>query len=210
MTDQKDSQYRVEDPDFWENCYQKGVTPWEQDRPSPPLKTFLESPYKFPPGRVAVLGCGTGNDCMLLIEHGYEVTGIDFAPSAIQATYQKFLQAGVAGSKGYLLQRDLFDIPEYRNYFDVVYEYSCFNSIHKIDRRRYRNAVRDLLKPGGKFLAVWFVGERRSGGLPYSTTQAEIFELFDGSFSIDLSYVPTESFPKLQDKELLTLMTKKG
>ncbi len=210
MTEDKESKYRVEDPDFWENCYTQGATPWDHESFNPALKTFLDSPYKFPPGRVAVLGCGTGHDCMLLVQYGYEVTGIDFAPTAIQSTYQKFIQANVAGSKGYLLQRDLFNIPEYRNYFDIVYEYTCFNSIHKTDRRRYMYAVRDFLKPGGKFLAVWFVGERRSGGLPYSVTQNEIFDLFDEAFTIEIAYSPPESFPHMQGKELLTVMTKKG
>lgn len=199
----------VDKPEFWEHCYQQRITPWDQGTFAPPLKTFLDSPYKLPPGKFAVLGCGTGHDSMLLLSYGFEVTGIDFAPSAIQATFQKFQQTGLVGTKAFLLQRNIFDLYEYSGYFDYVLEHTCFCAIHPEDRRRYVYAARDLLKPQGKLLALWWVGERQGGGLPFAITKNELFDLFDPEFSIDISYDPQDSFPNDMGKELITLMTKR-
>lgn len=199
---------QADDPNFWEQCYQQGITPWEYGTFAPPLKTFLDSPYRMPPGKMAVLGCGTGHDCLLMLQYGYEVTGIDFAASAIHATHQKFIQTGLAGTKAYLLHRNIFDVHEYKGYFDYVLEHNCFCSILPADRRRYFYAVRDLLKPGGKFLALWWVGERVGAGLPYSVSKNEVFDLFNGPFNLEITYDPVDSFPPEQGKEMITLFTK--
>ncbi len=199
----------VDKPEFWERCYQQGMTPWDYGSFAPPLKTFLDSPYRMPPGKIAVVGCGTGHDCMLFLQYGYEVTGIDFAPSAIQTTYQKFQSTGLAGTKAYLLQKSIFEIPEYNNYFDYVLEHTCFCSLHPQDRRRYVFAVRDILKPRGKLLGLWYVGEHQGAGLPFTISKNDLFDLFDRDFSIDISYDPQDSFPSEKDKELITLMTRR-
>lgn len=200
----------IDRPDFWEQFYRHGMTPWDCGAPPPPLCTFLDSPYKMPPGKLLVLGCGTGHDCLLFLKHGFQVTGIDFAPSAIQSTYKKLHPTGLLGTQAYLLQRDIFSIPEYANYFDVVVEHNCFCAIHPQDRRRYAYTVRDLLKSGGKFLALWRIEDRVGGGLPFPVEKSEIFSLFDHDFSIDISYQPTDSFPQDQGLELLTLMSKRS
>ena len=200
--------FDIDSPEFWELCYQQGRTPWEYGTHAPPLETFMKSPYRLPAGNLAVLGCGTGYDALYLAQQGYQVTGIDFAPSAIQATHQKFLQAGLAGKSAFLLQRSIFDLHQYKNYFDSVFEHTCFCSIDPVNRRRYMFTVRDIVKKGGKFLALWFVEERQANNLPFSVSKDEIFELFDGVFSIDIAIEPQDSFPRDQGKELLTLMTK--
>lgn len=208
MTEQAQAQPDIDSPEFWDLCYQQGMTPWEYGTFAPPLKTFLETPYKMPPGKLAVLGCGTGHDALLLARSGYQVTAIDFSQHAINATYKRFQEAGVAGTTGFLLQRNIFDLFEYHGYFDSVFEHTCFCSISPDNRKRYFFAVRDLLRQGGKFLALWWIGERRGGGLPFSISKDEIFEMFDGTFSFDLVFEPQDSFPQDQGKELITLMTK--
>jgi SAM-dependent methyltransferase len=47
------------------------------------------------PARVADLGCGTGSLSVLLAEHGYVVTGLDFSPKMIAAAETKAAAAGV-------------------------------------------------------------------------------------------------------------------
>lgn len=200
----------VDKPDFWERFYKQGMMPWDFGTFAPPLKTFLDSPYRMPPGKVAVLGCGLGHDCMLMLKYGYEVTGIDFAPSAILATYEKIQPTGLAGKRAFLLQKCIFDLGDYTNYFDYILEHNCFCALHLYDRRRYVFCVRDLLKPRGKILGLWFVGEHEGGGLPFSISKNELFDLFDEDFSIDISYDPQDSFPSEQGKELITLMTKRA
>ncbi len=193
---------------WWERLYQAGKTPWDLGRPSPPLVTYLKSPYVVPAGRVLVVGCGNGHDCMPLLSAGFEVTGIDFAPTAIRATYKKFQQAGVAGKTGYLLERDVFNIHEYDGYYDYVVEHCFFPAIDPSRRRTYVYTIADLLKPGGKLIAIWWLTDK-AGGPPFAASKDDIYNLFDGRFKIDIAYPPNDSLPQRKNAELLTVMTKR-
>lgn len=198
----------VNDPEFWDQLYRAGNTPWDLGKPAPPLETFSQSPYMVPNGRMLVLGCGSGHECLLFAKRGLEVTGVDFSETAVQATLQKFLAAGVSGTTGFLLQRDLFDIHAYDHYYDYVLEHCCFSALDPARRRTYFWTVRDLLKPGGRFVALWWFVDR-PGGPPFSFSKDELYKLCDPVFKIDLAYEPQNSVPERKGCELLTVMTAK-
>jgi len=199
--------YTVENREWWENLYQSKTTPWELGEAAPPFKSFLNSPYCVPPGKMLIPGCGTGNECLLFASHGFEVTGLDFAPSAAQATGRRLQAAGLLGTKGFLLQRDVFDIHEYDGYFDYVLEHTCYCAIHPTRRHTYAMTVRDLLKPGGKLIGLWWLLDHGKGGPPYSLDKTELFTTFQQFFNIDLAYIPGDSVPERKGKELFTVMT---
>ena len=96
LTDQ--NKPSVEEVEFWESYYQTNVTPWDSGMASPPFKSYLESPQAVAPGKLAVLGCGKGNDCLLFATHEFEVTGFDFAPSAVAETKLKFQTAELSSN----------------------------------------------------------------------------------------------------------------
>lgn len=199
----------VDESDYWETLYRVKRTPWELGQISPPLKTFLDSPYKVPPGRIAVPGCGTGHDCMLFASRGFEVTAIDFAPSALKSTTEKFIQAGILNSKGFVLDKDVFDMHDYDNHFDYVLDHTFFCSIHPSRRRQYAYVVRDLLKPTGKMISLFWLVERRGGGAPFSTTNDDIFAVFKDIFSFDIVFEPPDSVESRKGKEIFCLMSVK-
>jgi SAM-dependent methyltransferase len=60
--------------------------PWARMRPTPLVETWLnrEACGTLRPGaRIAVVGCGLGDDVALVAERGYDVSGLDVAPTAI-------------------------------------------------------------------------------------------------------------------------------
>ncbi len=201
--------YTVEDREFWDGLYRSGKTPWDLGRPSPPLATFLKSPYGLPPGKIAVLGCGHGHECMLFAKAGFEVTGVDFSHIAVQSTTKKFHEAGVLGSRGYLLERDFFSMHEYDHYYDYVLEHCTFCAIEPSRRRTYAWTVKDLLKPNGKFIALWWLMPDRKGGPPFAVHKDDIFELFDKLFKIEIAYQPQDSIKERKGQEYLTVMSLK-
>jgi SAM-dependent methyltransferase len=198
----------VDDKEWWEQLYQAKKTPWDLGKPAPALLTYLKSPYSVPPGRMAVPGCGHGHDCLPLLAAGHEVTGIDFAPSAVQSTFQKFQPTGLAGSKGFLLERDFFNIHEYDGYYDYVFENAFFPAIDPIRRRTYVYTIADLLKPGGKLIGLWLLVDGK-GGPPFAVSRHDIYELFDEHFNIEIAYTPNDSVPARKNAELLTVMVKR-
>jgi len=199
----------VDDPEYWEALYQMGRTPWELNTYSPPFKTFLDSPYAPPPGTVAVLGCGTGHDCMLFAQYGFTVIAIDFAPSAIKATADKFQKAGILGKKGFILKRDVFSLYEYAGAFDYVLEHTFYCGLDPRRRTLYAHMVYDLLKPDGKVIALWWLFDRQEGlGPPFQTSRHEIFSTFSRFFYFDIVHVPRDSVAERRNAELFTVMSK--
>lgn len=200
--------FTSEDREFWESLYQKKTTPWDLGKPAPPLATFLKSPYAVPPGRVLVVGCGRGHEVELFAKAGFEVTGIDFAPSAVQLTSQRLQESGHLGKNAFMLERDFFEIHEYDGYYDYVLEHCAFCAIEPTRRRTYAWTVRDLLKPGGKLIALWWLLPEKAGGPPYWVHKSEIFDLFGDDFRIDIAYQPQDSVPERRGQEFLTVLTK--
>jgi methyl halide transferase len=201
----------VDDNEYWETLYKVGKTPWELNTYAPPLKTFLDSPYAVAPGTIAVLGCGTGYDALLFAQYGFTVIAIDFAPSAIKATSEKFQSAGILGKSGFLLERDVFSLHEYAESFDYVLEHTCFCAIDPSRRNRYAYAVRDLLKPTGKLIALWWVFDRKGGGgPPFAANKNEIYDNFSRFFNLDIAHVPKDSVEERKNTELFTLMSKRS
>jgi SAM-dependent methyltransferase len=208
MQQQQASKVTVDDPAWWDNLYRTKRTPWDIGKPAPPLETYLKSPYAVAPGKIAIPGSGNGHDCMLFIKHGFEVTGIDFAPTPIATTHAKMEQAGVSGKKGFLLQRDVFDIHEYDGYYDYILEDCFFSAIDPSRRRTYVMTVYDLLKPGGKVISLWWLINNKQGP-PFAVDKSEIYELFDSKFTIDMAFAPTDSIKERKGAEFITVMTKR-
>ena len=61
--------------------YWRGTTPWDTNITPPEVKEFIAA---APPGKALDLGCGTGTNAITLAQHGWQATGVDFAPKAIR------------------------------------------------------------------------------------------------------------------------------
>ena len=194
------------DKQWWESLYKTEFTPWELNSPAPPFVSFLNSQIAVQPGKMLVPGCGTGNECLLFATHGFEVTGVDFAPSATLATTAKFQQAGLLGSKGIVLQHDFFDMHEYDASFDYVLEHTCFCAIHPSRRQAYARTVRDLLRPGGKLIGLWWLVDSKSGP-PFKVTREDVLNTFSEFFRVEVEFTPKDSVPDRQSKELFAVMS---
>ena len=187
-----------DDPNFWEQRYQEGTTPWDLGQPAPYFVSLLNSPSAIHPGRTAVLGCGRGYDAVLFADRGFEVIGFDFAASGIvDAT----CLAQETGSSAQFLQRDIFELAaEFPSNFDYIVEHTCFCAIPVEKRTFYVKLVHSLLPPGGELIGVFFT-HSRLGGPPFGVTPAEIRKYFEDDFEI-LSLEPvTNSVPARQGEE---------
>src|SRR6185312_2198551 len=78
----------------WNDRYRDGNLPWDTGRPSSELQRIL-SQSTIRPCRALELGCGTGTNSVWLAQQGFEVTGIDLAPLAVEKAEQRARAAGV-------------------------------------------------------------------------------------------------------------------
>src|SRR5438128_2069168 len=76
--------------------YRLGFTPWDRGVPPPGLVELVEGPAALPAGRAIDLGCGTATNTIYLARRGWEVTGVDMVPQALETARQRAAAAGVS------------------------------------------------------------------------------------------------------------------
>lgn len=167
----------------WEKRYQDNRAPWDLGCPALLLINLLASTQAPMPGRIAVLGCGSGQDAMLFSVAGFEVVGFDFAPTAIKRAQRtaKARQLNVQ-----FLQRDIFELEaEFLHSFDYVLEHTCFCAIDEVLRSQYVQVVKNLLRPKGQLIALFYT-YNRSDGPPFGVSPQAILDNFSPSFDVIL------------------------
>lgn len=194
-------------PAFWETRYQEGTTRWDLGQAAPTFICWLSQEPRPQPGKTIVLGCGRGHDALLLARHGFEVLGVDYAPSAIAAAQQT---ATAQKLDAQFIQRDIFELlPEYQQQFDYVIEHTCFCAIEPSLRDRYLDLVHQLLKPAGKAIGIFFT-HRRPGGPPYGVTPQDIEQLFKPKFEIETLIPAPQSVSQRQGEEHFGIFQKRS
>lgn len=181
----------------WEQRYQTGDMPWEKGEPSPGLIDFLAALSGLPRGRVLVPGCGTGHDARAWAQAGFDVTGIDLAPSAIRLAQERTAAAGLQAE----FRRANFLEDEPFAQFDWLFEHTLFCAIDPSRRDDYTRAALRWLKPNGQFLAVHYM-IRDKDGPPFGCTQQELTERFSPHFELKQGWLP-RSYPNRTGLELM-------
>lgn len=74
--------------------YRHFQVPWDTG-PRKHLVKLVES-GRIPPCKAIDLGSGTASNCIFLAQHGFEVTGMDFAAGAVALGRRRAAEAGVA------------------------------------------------------------------------------------------------------------------
>ena len=193
----------VSSPEKWQADYERRTDGWDLRGPTPVFQRIASS-GELPPGRMIVLGAGRGHDAREFARHGFEVTAVDFAPSATAEMHR--LADPEAPVE--ILQQDMFALPhELEGSFDYVLEYVCFCAIDPDRRGEYADLVNSLLKPGGLFIDLAFPLDGRAGGPPFAVSEAEIMDLFQTrGFKLVSREKPAESIkPRRHAEELFIL-----
>ncbi len=187
----------------WEERYQAGDTPWDKGAPSPGLVDFLKAePVR---GEVLVPGCGLGFDVRALAATADRVVGLDVAQSAVEKARRFPRVGGEEFARG-----DFFDLPgKMRAAFDWVVEHTCFCAIDPERRADYAEAVVEALRPGARFLAVFYLDTGGGGGPPHETSAEELEALFESRLPLQRSWVPARTYPGREGCELMQLRFKK-
>ena len=186
----------------WEQQYKEGSDRWNLGCPSPPFANLLASADAPQSGKIAVLGCGKGHDAMLFAEFGFEVTGFDFAPSAIASALSTARSRNITAQ---FLERDIFTLDrEFAHSFDYVLEHTCFCAISPEKRSQYVEVVKNILCPGGKLIALFYT-HNRPDGPPFGVKPQEVIDYFAADFEPIVFEVTKDSIPRRQGNEHLAI-----
>lgn len=181
-------------PEFWDERYASGTTPWDYGGVPPQLQRYLsEHPSG---GSVLIPGCGAGHEIAAFYEAGYDVTAIDFARAAVERAQANL--GPVLGERVFL--GDFFTYDFAAAPFDLVYERTFFCALPPELRTAYVARMAQLLKPGGVLVGLFYLGEEQ-GGPPYQLHAADEAKLFLPRFLLVHDAPVAEPFPLFGDNE---------
>lgn len=134
---------------FYEVGYRYFRMPWEGG-PRAELVDLVES-GRIQPCRAIDLGCGTGSNAIYLAQHGFAVTGVDFANAAIAKARRRAADAKAHVS---FVVDDLNSLRRVSDAFDFLVDYGAFDDLTPSARDLYVRSLLTLSHIGSRFL-LW-------------------------------------------------------
>lgn len=162
-------------PSFWENMYTEGRTGWDRGASSPQLLAWLDN-NALTPGSIIVPGCGNGYEVLTLSAAGFDVTGLDIAPTAIKHLRTQIEQHDLRAE---VLQQNILEWQPLQ-LVDAVYEQTSLCALDPELWSQYEQQLHSWLKPGGKIYALW-MQTHKEGGPPYHCDISDVKTLFSDS-----------------------------
>lgn len=196
----------VSSPEFWDDIYVNNNAAWDLQSPTPVFVRILKEKKIIQSGKILILGSGYGYDAVEAAKEAFDVTAVDFSPSA-NLFAQRLAESANVMVK--ILTSDFFDLEEnYGSHFDVVYDYVTFCAIEPSRRKEYVKLINSLLKTGGKFIALLFPVENREGGPPFGINLKTTEKLFTEYLELISSSVENDTIKPRKGREVLQIYRK--
>ncbi len=122
--------------------------PWDTGISPPELFEFIHTHHT---GRAIDIGCGTGTNVITLAKNGWQATGFDFAPRAIQMAKRKIKKENIQAD---LFVDDASRMKNVKGSFNLALDMGCFHGMgNKAD---YLTQLGKILAPNGFWLMYGF------------------------------------------------------
>lgn len=133
-----------------------GIFEWDRR-----LVDFVEHTCRLSPGaRILDLGCGGGDQAKVFSRKGYNIVGIDIAPSLIQFAQAQFKKEGLAGN---FLAGDMRQIAYDAEFDACVLLSGTFGFFSDAENQALLVAIRRALKPAGMVFIMYLAPDQTSG-----------------------------------------------
>ena len=127
----------------FEDFYKNQTPPWVIGEPQPAVVALVEAGAIS--GRVLDVGCGTGEHTILLARAGYDVLGVDGAPTAVEQARRNAADQGVDARFEVADALDLGGSPGY----DTIVDSALFHIFDDGERATYVRSLHAATRPGG-------------------------------------------------------------
>ncbi len=180
-------------PDFWDQRYAAGKTPWDQREVPGNLRDFLQrTPVS---GRALVPGCGSGYEIKTLHELGWTVLGLDFSTAAVAQAQRQLGPLGDLVRAG-----DFFAPAADLAAFSLVYERTFLCALPPDLHAPYARRMAELIAPGGVLCGFFFLGPEDEPP-PHPLSQEQINALLNEAFELIEDRPVPDSLPLFAGKE---------
>ncbi|MFG1791276.1 class I SAM-dependent methyltransferase [Nocardia sp. NPDC049149] len=167
----------------FEQAYQSGTLveglvmdrlPWEIGRPQP-LLVDIERAGRIT-GDVLDIGCGPGDTAIYLAGLGYQVTGLDFAPTAIEKARASAAAQGVTVA---FAVADATALTGYDQRFDTVVSSALAHCLDAEQRVAHVAALLRVMRPGARLIQFCFSqSEFAEAYAPFAIAEEELRATF--------------------------------
>ena len=192
---------------FYELLYGRFRAPWDVG-PRREMVELVEND-RLKPCRAIDLGSGTASNCIFLAQHGFDVTGVDFAQAAI-ALGEKRAAAAKVDVK--FICDDLTRLQNVSGTFDLLVDYGTLDDLKPAQRDHYLHNVLPLTHSGSQFLLFAFEWEPRWYERLYFSSMAlrpgEVERRFSADFVVE-RYAAQDGFPGLPHGWAVYLMARR-
>ena len=159
-------------------AYAESSPPWEIGAPQP---AFLQAAEQIS-GDVLDLGCGTGENALLLASRGCRVLGVDFLKLPLRLAREKAEQRGLTVEFRLLDARDLDQLTET---FDHAIDSGLMHIFSDEDRATYLQQLAQRLRPGGQLRLLCFSDQEPGTEGPRRVSQDELVAAFTSPWRLD-------------------------
>jgi SAM-dependent methyltransferase len=135
---------------FLFNLYYLFKPRWDTGIPAPEIVRFINGKE---PGNAIDIGCGTGTNLLYLAQHKWTITGIDFAPLAIQKAKKKLHE--YSSSLFVADATKLIDL-NLPGPYNLAIDMGCFHSISIKSRKEYVKGLEKWLLRSGVYMVYSF------------------------------------------------------
>lgn len=183
----------------WNDRYRDGDLPWDTGLPSSELQLVLTR-HAIQPCRALELGCGTGTNSAWLAKQGFEVTGIDLAPLAVERAEKRAHAAGVNMD---FVVADVLHLPALDGPFAFFFDRGCYHAVRRSAPGQYAPAVARQLATGARGLILaGNAREPHDPGPPVVTEEQMRDELGLAFQILDLHEFRFDEAPGVQERFL--------
>jgi len=173
-----------------------GIFEWDRQ-----LVNFIENVCQLSPGeRILDLGCGGGDQLKVFAQKGYEVVGVEVAPSLIKFAEQQFQEEGLRGT---FIVGDMRAI-DYDAEFDACVLLSgTFGFFGEVEDQNLLRSICQAIKVGGKVFIMFLSANRIKKHSKSWSEKKDGWELSESWFDTQTSTYRSRIFIIRKDGTLL-------
>jgi cyclopropane fatty-acyl-phospholipid synthase-like methyltransferase len=157
--------------------------PWDVGRPQPAIRALVTSGGFT--GRVLDVGCGYGENALLIAASGLSVTGLDLDAEGLRRAVEQARERRLDGRASFL-RFDVRKLAGLGETFDSVLDSLVFHSFEGQARQDYVAGLFSVLPPGGR-LHVLCYSDQHAGppNPPHRVSLADIHDAFTDGWTVD-------------------------